>query len=88
MPWSLTKPQLTSLFYLAGLVSVTKKQELQASGISTKASNHPFNVSSLVFADFFTVIALLIIHEPNKRSFVIVDRSHVFTLRKVLSDLC
>ena len=36
------------------LVSVTKKQNLQTSRISSKAINHPFNKSLLVFADFLT----------------------------------
>jgi len=41
-----------ALFYLARLISVTWKQELQASGISSKAINHPFDKSLLVLSDF------------------------------------
>jgi len=33
------------------------KQELQTSGISCKATKHPFNKTLLVFADFLTVNA-------------------------------
>jgi len=43
-----------TLFHLARLISVTHKQELQTSGISSKAINHPFSKTLLVFADFFT----------------------------------
>ena len=39
LAWSLTKPQI----YLARLVSVIQKQELQSSGISSKAIKHPFD---------------------------------------------
>jgi len=43
-----------SLFYLARLIRVTQKHELQTSGISSKAINHPSNKALLVFAQFFT----------------------------------
>jgi len=39
LPWYLTKPQIVTVFFLARLVSVTSKQELQPSGISSKAVN-------------------------------------------------
>jgi len=35
-------------------INVIQKQDLQTSGISSKAVNHPFNKTSLVFADIFT----------------------------------
>jgi len=49
--------RIITLFYLAGLVSVTNKQELQTSEISYKAIKHPFNKTLLVFAYVFTVNA-------------------------------
>jgi len=39
LPWSLTKPQIITLFYRARLASVTSKQELHISVISSKAAN-------------------------------------------------
>jgi len=39
LPWSSTKPQIFTLFYLARLVSVTSKQKLQTSGISSRTAN-------------------------------------------------
>ena len=52
LSWSLTKPQIITLFYLARPISVTHKQQLQISGISSKAINHPFDKTLLVLADF------------------------------------
>jgi len=49
---SLKTSEVATLF-----VSATQKQELQTSRISSKAMNHPFNKTLLVFADFFTVNA-------------------------------
>jgi len=51
----LTKPQIRTLFYLARLINVIQKHELQTSGILSKAINHPFSKILLVFADFFTL---------------------------------
>ena len=42
-----TKPQIMILFYLARLVSVTQKQELQTSEISSKAINHSLQKTCL-----------------------------------------
>jgi len=39
LSWSPKKPQLMTQFYLARRVSVTSKQELQTSGISSRAVN-------------------------------------------------
>jgi len=47
-----TQPSPTILYYLRRLVSVTKKQELQTSEISSEAINHSLNKILLVF-DFF-----------------------------------
>ena len=74
------------LFYLARLVSVTLKQELQTSEISSKTIKHPFNKTLLVFADFFTLNARHAVYKLGKHSSDIVDWSHAFTLRKVLSQ--
>ena len=54
LPRSLTKPQITTLFYLARLINVIQKHELLTSGILFKAINHPFSKTLLVFAGFFT----------------------------------
>jgi len=54
------------LFYPARLASITQKQELQTSKISSKAIKHPLNKSLLVFTDFFTVNTHP--HNRDKRS--------------------
>jgi len=38
----------------SGLVSVTQNQKLQTPGILSKAINHAFDKTLLVFADFFS----------------------------------
>ena len=70
LPLRLTKPQITILFYLARLVSVTQKQELQTSEVSSEAINHSLNKTLFVF-DFFIFscgMLLVIIHKPDKKT--------------------
>ena len=60
------KITILSLFYLARLVSITGKHELQTSKIPSRAIKPTFNKSLLVFTDFFTGNAHP--HKPDKRS--------------------
>ena len=60
------KTTIMSLFYLERLGSITHKQELKRSEISSKAIKHSFNKSFLVLIDFFTVNAHP--HKPDKHS--------------------
>jgi len=56
--WSVTKPQIMTLFYLTRLVSVSSKQELQTSDlVQSEQLPYPFNKTLLVFADVFAVNA-------------------------------
>jgi len=65
LSWSLTKPQIMTLFYLARAVSVMYRQKLRNSGISSKAINHPFGKTLLVLADFSRGT---LIHKPDKQT--------------------
>ena len=86
--WSVTKPQIMTLFYLTRLVSVSSKQELQTSEISFKANSYltlsikPC-LSLLMFSQWMPIT-----HKPDKRSSDIVCRSHSYPLCQVLNQGC
>jgi len=61
-----TNHKLWLYFTYRRLISVTQQQELQTSGISSKAINHLFSKSLLVFADFLR--GTLVIYRPDKNS--------------------
>jgi len=66
LPWSLTKPETMTLFYLETHASVTYKQDLQTSEISSKAIHLTFK-KTLQYLLIFSWWKL-IIHKPNARS--------------------
>jgi len=74
---SITKSQIMTLCCPTRLISVSLKQKLQTSEISSKAINQTSNKTLLGFADYSRWT--LITHKPDKRSFDIVDWSHAFT---------
>ena len=84
LSWSLTKPQITTLFSLARLVSLTWNKSCTHLESRPKRSSTLSIKPLIVFADFSRWT--LVIYKPGKRSSDIAGWSHAFTLCKVLND--